>query len=524
MVVVFGGEREGDTKNLTRQNGVVQRNSEVARGGSPLGGSTRNESSSATNERSDLTDARSVGRSQDSFAKVERRTVTRTPGWTEGATPDYPVVRSTGTDRRDDIVTDGASNSLSLDRITRNESSSVSLAKGVNERSPSNGFHPNRFPSHKFPSEGLPPHASPSNGFTSNGLPSYSFARHGRSTAFLKNGTRSDTTLLDEFAKYQQTEVNLRTARDYFIPERSVDDERSTITETELLCLRPEEILCAQDKDGDNELMLAIMKHRVIYVLMVIDLLVKRHSAALLNLKNNNGLTALHLAVKVDEVDVTLKLMEANVDYEIRDNDGNTPLHLACLLGRIKHVAALTGNHPVQIATASMRTSTNNTNSVQQTAATAASSNGVQHNRTTQTKYDPTPYRNCANLLNYNSWNCLHLAVKNGHFEVAEYLVSVLGVDVNARGGGRGMGIVHIAEESQDMPLLLLIIRCLKADINLQTYDGWSPIEFAAFRNDVVMARVLLTHGGHAGDYLNCREKAAEGAEASPEVDSEEDD
>lgn len=56
-------------------------------------------------------------------------------------------------------------------------------------------------------------------------------------------------------------------------------------------------------------------------------------SADFLNLKNNLRQTALHLAVLTNQPHIVRLLVVYGADLEVRNRDGNTPLHLACMHG-----------------------------------------------------------------------------------------------------------------------------------------------------------------------------------------------
>jgi ankyrin repeat protein len=52
------------------------------------------------------------------------------------------------------------------------------------------------------------------------------------------------------------------------------------------------------------------------------------------NAKNEDGYTALHEAVSFDDVSIVECLLAANASVSIRNDDGQTPLDLAKLLGK----------------------------------------------------------------------------------------------------------------------------------------------------------------------------------------------
>ncbi|HQU09705.1 MAG TPA: ankyrin repeat domain-containing protein, partial [Opitutales bacterium] len=59
------------------------------------------------------------------------------------------------------------------------------------------------------------------------------------------------------------------------------------------------------------------------------------HNGASPNIKNSEGETPLHMAIRLDKMDVVEKLMQAeNIDLKIQNNEGNTPLHIAIITGK----------------------------------------------------------------------------------------------------------------------------------------------------------------------------------------------
>ena len=61
-----------------------------------------------------------------------------------------------------------------------------------------------------------------------------------------------------------------------------------------------------------------------------------------LNRINSQKLSPLHMAVLTNQPELTRYLLLRGAMLEIRDEDGNTPLHLACALGHHACILALT--------------------------------------------------------------------------------------------------------------------------------------------------------------------------------------
>lgn len=68
----------------------------------------------------------------------------------------------------------------------------------------------------------------------------------------------------------------------------------------------------------------------------IVGLLLKNKAS--LDLKDNDGLTLLHIAASFGTASVIKKLIEAGMDHAAVDNDGNTPLHLGARLNTLDSV------------------------------------------------------------------------------------------------------------------------------------------------------------------------------------------
>ncbi|KOB67992.1 Cactus [Operophtera brumata] len=100
----------------------------------------------------------------------------------------------------------------------------------------------------------------------------------------------------------------------------------------------PLEFLFQQDDDGDTQLHIAAYHG---YEKPVSTLLRVCPNKELLNVCNDYGQTALHLAVLSQNPVITRMLVLAGADIGIRDRRGETPLHKATALSAVKCIQAL---------------------------------------------------------------------------------------------------------------------------------------------------------------------------------------
>ena len=296
-------------------------------------------------------------------------------------------------------------------------------------------------------------------------------------------------TAFGEFElRYEEKQERLLEVRNYREEEQEIvrgrrkidtkDEYKGTTSFWELRVQPPEDILCSQDKDGDNELMLAIMKQHESYALFIINVIVSRKKSKLLNIRNSLGQAATHLAVMTDLPAVTQALVSAGVTVDLRDNNGHTPLHCASHRGLLKQVHVLTSSCS-----------------------------------------DPKLAKQIADLHDYQGWSCIHLAAQRSYVDVIEYLVKNVGADVNKPGGGRGMTPLHVAVLAQDICMILFLLKVVKANINALTYDKWSAVELAAGFGHHHLAEPLIKAGASPEEYFNFDKKLARLNEEANDVD-----
>ncbi|XP_074069479.1 NF-kappa-B inhibitor alpha [Macrotis lagotis] len=198
-------------------------------------------------------------------------------------------------------------------------------------------------------------------------------------------------------------------------------------------------------EDGDTFLHLAIIHEEKTLALEVI----RRVTGDLvfLNSQNNLQQTPLHLAVITKQPKIAETLLKAGCNPELRDFQGNTPLHLACEQGCLTGVGVLTQYCQTQDLLSVLQ------------------------------------------ATNYNGHTCLHLASIHGYLAIVEHLVS-LGADVNAQEPCNGRTALHLAVDLQNPELVSLLLRC-GADVNKVTYQGYSPYQLTWGRENTIIQKQL---------------------------------
>ncbi|KAJ8403775.1 hypothetical protein AAFF_G00346430 [Aldrovandia affinis] len=167
-------------------------------------------------------------------------------------------------------------------------------------------------------------------------------------------------------------------------------------------------------EDGDTALHLALIHEHwafVQYLLGVISL--DRSWTPYLDIQNDLGQTALHLAVIVDQPECVRGLLWGGASVELQERGGHTPLHLAVREGRVACVRELTSS-PVN----------------------------PEHLR----------------ITNYSGVSVLHLAVQKGNENIIRMVLDA-GADVNQRDLSAGRSPLHWAVESQSPGVVRLLLR-----------------------------------------------------------------
>ena len=231
----------------------------------------------------------------------------------------------------------------------------------------------------------------------------------------------------------------------------------------------------AQDNDGDTFLHLSVINGDITRTEIYISL---APSPDWLNIVNDQRQTALHLAVIVKLEAVARRLMTSGASVDVRDSNGNTPLHVACREGDSNLVKCLL--------------------------------TPVSYLETLVNKYD-IPYQRIPQDLdrrNYDGLSCLHLAALNNHVGVMELLLKK-GAKVNARDRRSGRSVLHHAVESGNLEMVEFLLKQRKIDINCVTYGGSTPVVLAAGRGYTHIVEYLIANGADCS-YLRMRDDTSE--------------
>ncbi|KAM6969853.1 NF-kappa-B inhibitor beta [Aplochiton taeniatus] len=225
-------------------------------------------------------------------------------------------------------------------------------------------------------------------------------------------------------------------------------------------------------EDGDTALHLAFIHEHWTFVQYLLGVIAVDQSwVPYLDIQNDLGQTALHLAVIVDQSACVRGLLWGGASAEIQERGGNTPLHLAVRELRHNCVREMTSN------------------------------------------CQNTDY---LHISNYSGLSALHLAVQKGREDIICMLIEA-GADVNQRDLGSGRSPLLWAVESQSSRVVQLLLQA-GASVDQPSYAGHTALYCALHRpNKEVQA--LLKAGGASDTHGQDEEDEDE----DEEQDSEED-
>ena len=218
-----------------------------------------------------------------------------------------------------------------------------------------------------------------------------------------------------------------------------------------------------QDEDGDVQLHLAIASG---FVDVVYALVRMAPHPDYLSIQNNALYSPLHIAVLQNQPSVVRRLVVAGARLDVRDREGNTPLHLAARRGNLECGEALL--KPV---------------SVQEMSEQSQS-----HVLYTQLPVD------VIDLCNHAGEACVHLAAMGGHAHFLRFLCWN-NADMNAADGRAGRSALHFAIGTGRLE----VIECLVeprptgcgVDVNRLDWYGRSAYQLALLNGARAIALFL---------------------------------
>ena len=198
------------------------------------------------------------------------------------------------------------------------------------------------------------------------------------------------------------------------------------------------------------------------------------------NIKDNNGRSPLHIACKYGRKEIAYFLIKLGCEPNLKDKLGNTPLHTAAFHGQHQLISTLIDANCV----------VDDVNNAQLTPLHIAAKEGFADF--------------CKKILEYNvDINCetddevspLHLAVAGGHNEVCELLLHH-GADIDT-GNKHNQTPLHLAVMNANLELTNILIKC-GANACILDAQSETPLHLAAENGLYDISEVLLLGNANA--------------------------
>ncbi|XP_017056506.1 NF-kappa-B inhibitor cactus [Drosophila ficusphila] len=229
--------------------------------------------------------------------------------------------------------------------------------------------------------------------------------------------------------------------------------------------------------------------------------------------QNDDGDTPLHLACISGSVDVVAGLIRMAPHpclLNIQNDVAQTPLHLAALTAQpnIMRMLLLAGAEPTirdRHGNTALHLSCNAGEKqcvralTEKFGATEIHEAHRQYgHRSNDKAVSSLSYARLPadlEIRNYDGERCVHLAAEAGHIDILRILVSH-GADINAREGKSGRTPLHIAIEGCNEDLAnFLLDECEKLNLETATYAGLTAYQFACIMNKSRMQNILEKRG-----------------------------
>ncbi|KAF4106854.1 hypothetical protein G5714_012844 [Onychostoma macrolepis] len=200
-----------------------------------------------------------------------------------------------------------------------------------------------------------------------------------------------------------------------------------------------------------------------------------------INICNQNGLNALHLASKEGHVEVVAELIKLGASVDAATKKGNTALHIASLAGQVDVVKELVNNGA-------------NINAQSQNGFTPLYM-AAQENHLDVVKF-LLDNGSSQSIATEDGFTPLAVALQQGHDQVVSLLLE------NDTKGKVRLPALHIAARKDDTKAAALLLQNdhnadveSKMMVNRTTESGFTPLHIAAHYGNINVATLLLNRG-----------------------------
>ncbi|XP_069836395.1 ankyrin-3 isoform X3 [Dendropsophus ebraccatus] len=192
-----------------------------------------------------------------------------------------------------------------------------------------------------------------------------------------------------------------------------------------------------------------------------------------INVCNQNGLNALHLASKEGHVEIVSELIQRGVDVDAATKKGNTALHIASLAGQAEVVRVLVTNGA-------------NVNAQSQNGFTPLYM-AAQENHLDVVKF-LLDNGASQSLATEDGFTPLAVALQQGHDQVVSLLLE------NDTKGKVRLPALHIAARKDDTKAAALLLQN-DHNADVESKSGFTPLHIAAHYGNINVATLLISRG-----------------------------
>ncbi|XP_004636850.1 NF-kappa-B inhibitor beta [Octodon degus] len=243
-------------------------------------------------------------------------------------------------------------------------------------------------------------------------------------------------------------------------------------------------------EDGDTALHLAVIHQHEPFLDFLLGF---SAGTEYLDLQNDLGQTALHLAAILGEASTVEKLYAAGAGLLVGERSGHTALHLACRVGAPACARVLLQPRPQEASYSYLTQSRDHTPDTSHTPAALHPEPELEKEEESE-----EDWKLQLEAENYEGHTPLHVAVIHKDAEMVRVLQDA-GADLNKPEPTCGRSPLHLAVEAQAADVLELLLRA-GANPAARMYGGRTPLGSALLRRNSVLAHLLRLHGAPEPD------------------------
>ncbi|XP_008072578.1 NF-kappa-B inhibitor beta isoform X2 [Carlito syrichta] len=242
-------------------------------------------------------------------------------------------------------------------------------------------------------------------------------------------------------------------------------------------------------EDGDTALHLAVIHQHEPFLDFLLGF---SAGTEYMDLQNDLGQTALHLAAILGEASTVEKLYAAGAGLCMAERGGHTALHLACRVGAHACARVLLRPRPRCPREAPDTCFAQGSNHTPDTNHTPVASypEPALEKEEEETRED---WKLQLEAENYEGHTPLHVAIIHKDVEMVQLLRDA-GADLNKPEPTCGRSPLHLAVEAQAVDVLELLLKA-GADPAARMYGGRTPLGSATLRPNPTLAHLLRAHG-----------------------------